>query len=136
VGVDSGTVRSLGATTAKVRDSRIRDALPHGEETPVRAGEGCAGAGREAAFDGPGKDGKLRGVVRKAPKGGPPHPPGERIDRPIAMIRAGAEHPFRVPERQFGCAKTRCRGLAGSRARLFTLFAPGNPFPVRRRPMR
>jgi IS5 family transposase len=49
------------------------------------------------------------------------------------MVRARVEHPFRVLERQFGYLKTRYRGLAKNRAQLFTLFALGNIFLVRRR---
>jgi hypothetical protein len=49
------------------------------------------------------------------------------------MGRARGEHPFRILERQFGYVKTRCRGPARNRARLFTPFALGTPFPVRRR---
>ena len=40
---------------------------------------------------------------------------------------------FRVIKRQFGHVKTRYRGLAKNRAHLFTLFALGNLFLVRRR---
>jgi IS5 family transposase len=55
------------------------------------------------------------------------------INRTIAMVRARVEHPFRVLKRQFGYLKTRYRGLAKNRAQLFTLFALGNLFLVRRR---
>ena len=44
-------------------------------------------------------------------------------------------NPFRVNKRQFGHVKTRYRGLAKNRARLFTLFALGKLFLVRRRLM-
>jgi IS5 family transposase len=40
---------------------------------------------------------------------------------------------FRVIKRQFSHMKTRYRGLAKNRAHLFTLFALGNLFLVRRR---
>jgi len=53
----------------------------------------------------------------------------------IAMVRAKVEHPFRVIKRQFGHVKMRYRGLAKNRAQLFTLFALGNLFLVRRRLM-
>jgi len=81
-------------------------------------------------FAGPGK---FWGIMRKAPKGSPLHPTDEDINRIIAMVRARVEHPFRVIKRQFGHAKTRYRGLAKNRAQLFTLFALGNLFLVRRR---
>ncbi|WP_339640467.1 hypothetical protein [Jannaschia helgolandensis] len=38
-------------------------------------------------------------------------------------------------KRQFGYIKTRYRGLAKNRAQLFSLFALGNPYLVRRRRM-
>jgi len=50
VDVDSGTVHSLEATTAKVHDSRVWDELLHGEETSVWADKGYVSAEREAAF--------------------------------------------------------------------------------------
>lgn len=142
VDVDSGTVHSLEATTAKVHDSKVWDELLHGDETSVWAllghvnmpcqatDKGYVSSEREAAFS---KDGKVWGVMRKAPKGGKLDPIDEKINRIIAMVRAKVEHPFRVLKRQFGHVKTRYRGLAKNRAHLFTLFALGNLFLVRRR---
>jgi IS5 family transposase len=132
VGVDaeSGVVHSLDTTTAKVHDSQVWDALLHGQEDAVWADKAYASAAREAAFAGPGK---VWGVMRKAPKGGALHPLDAQLNRIIAMVRARVEHPFRVLKRQFGYLKTRYRGLAKNRAQLFTLFALGNLFLVRRR---
>jgi IS5 family transposase len=132
VDVDSGVTHSLDTTTARVHDSQVWDEVLHGEETSVWADKGYVSAAREAAFKGPGK---VWGVMRKAPKGAPLHPLDERINRLIAMIRAKVEHPFRVIKRQFGHVKTRYRGLAKNRAQLFTLFALGNLFLMRRRLM-
>lgn len=87
-------------------------------------------ASRKAAFLGPGK---FWGVMRKAPKGGALHPIHDDINRIIAMLRARVEHPFRVIKRQFGYVKTRYRGLGKNRVQLFTLFALGNLFLVRRK---
>jgi IS5 family transposase len=133
VGVDaeSGVTHSLETSTARVHDSRIWDELLHGEETSVWADKGYLSAEREAAFTE--EEGKVWGVMRKALKGGTLHPEDERINRIIAMVRAKVEHPFRVLKRQFGYVKTRYRGLAKNRAQLFTLFALGNLFLVRRR---
>lgn len=130
VDADSGIVHSLETTTAKVHDSQVWDDLLHGQEDSVWADKGYVSAAREAAFSGPGK---FWGVMRKAPKGGALHPVDEDINRIIAMVRARVEHPFRVIKRQFGYLKTRYRGLAKNRAQLFTLFALGNLFLVRRR---
>jgi IS5 family transposase len=144
VDADSGIVHSLETTTAKVHDSQVWNALLHGAETSVWADKGYVSAAREAAFSGPGK---VWGVMRKAPKGGALHPVDEDINRIIAsplslgpmalqwQLRARVEHPFRVLKRQFGYLKTRYRGLAKNRAQLFTLFALGNLFLVRRRLM-
>ena len=71
--------------------------------------------------------------MRKAPKGSPMHPIDAKINRIIAIVWAKVEHPFRVIKRQFGHVKTRYRGLAKNRAQLFTLFALGNLFLVRRK---
>ena len=53
----------------------------------------------------------------------------------VKSEREKVEHPFRVIKRQFGYIKTRYRGLAKNRAQLFTLFALGNLFLVRRKLM-
>jgi IS5 family transposase len=131
VDADSGVTHSLETSTAGLHDSQVWDELLHGGETSVWAGRGYVSAAREAAFQGPGK---VRGVMRKAPKGGR-IPLDERANRIIAMVRARVEHPFRVIKRQFGHVRTRYRGLAKNRAQLFTLFAPGNLFLVRRKLM-
>jgi len=130
VDADSGIVHSLETTTGSVHDSQIWDGLLHGRERSVWADKGYVSASREAAFSGPGK---FWGVMRKAPKGGKLDPIDERINRIIAMVRARVEHPFRVIKRQFGYLKTRYRGLAKNRAQLFTLFALGNLFLMRRK---
>lgn len=145
VDVDSGVTHSLETSTARLNDSQLCDALLHGEETSVWADKGYVSAEREAAFAGPGK---VWGVMRKAPKGGSRHPVDEQINRIIAspfslgpsmalqwQLRAKVEHPFCVIKRQFGHVKTRYRGLAKNRTQLFTLFATGNLFLVRRRLM-
>ena len=132
IGVDagSGVIHSLETSTAKLHDSQVWDALLHGNETSVWADKGYVSAERAAAFSGPGK---FWGVMRKAPKGGNLHPLEESTNRIIAKVRARVEHPFRVIKRQFGHVKTRYRGLAKNRAQLFTLFALGNLFLVRRK---
>ena len=73
--------------------------------------------------------------MRKAPKCGKLDSIDEEASRIIAMVRTKVEDPFRVLKRQFGPMKTRYRGLAKNRAQLFTLFALGNLFLVRRRLM-
>ncbi len=132
VGVDArnGIVHSLDTTTAKTHDSQVWDALLRGDETSVWADKGYVSAAREVAFSRPDK---FWGVMRKAPKGGALHPIDEDINRIIAKVRARVEYPFRMLKRQLGYIKTRYRGLAKNRAQLFTLFALGNLFVVRRK---
>ena len=132
VDADSGVTHSLETSTARLHDSQVWDDLLHGNESSVWADKGYVSAEREAGFEGPGK---FWGVMRKAPKGSPLHPIDAQINRIIAMVRAKVEHPFRVIKRQFGHVKTRYRGLAKNRAQLFTLFALGNLFLVRRKLM-
>lgn len=115
---------------AKVHDSHVWDEFLHGAETTVCADKGYVSAECEAAFKGPRK---IWGVMLKAPKGGPPHPLDERLNRLIVMICAKVEHPFRVIKRQFGHVKTRYRGIAKNRAQLLTLFALSDLFMVRKR---
>jgi len=72
-------------------------------------------------------------TYHQAPKGGELEELDEQINKIIAKVRAKVEHPFRILKRQFGHVKTRYRGLAKNRAHLFTLFALGNLFLMRRR---
>src|SRR6056297_1809413 len=116
---------------AKARDPEM-SSTKKGNDTSVWADKGYVSAAREAAFSGAGK---FWGVMRKAPKGSGLHPIDEDINRIIAKVRARVEHPFRVIKRQFGYIKTRYRSLAKDRAQLFTLFALGNLFLVRRKLM-
>ena len=132
IDVESGVIHSLETSTAKVHDSQVWGTLLHGNETSVWADKGYVSAERAAAFSGPSQ---FWGVMRKAPKGGKLHPIEETTNRIIAKVRAKVEHPFRVIKCQFGHVKTRYRGLAKNRAQLFTLFALGNLFLVRRKLM-
>ena len=132
VDADSGVVHSLETSTAKVHDSQVWNELLHGGEASVWADKGYVSAERKAGFEGPDK---FWGVMRKAPKGGDLHPIDEQINRLIAKVRSRVEHPFRVLKRQFSYIKTRYRGLAKNRAQLFSLFALGNLYLLRRRLM-
>jgi len=107
--------------------------LLHGEETSVWADKGYVSAGRRRGVQGAGQG---LGCDAQGPKGSPLPPTDAKINRIIAMVRARVEHP--VPGDQTpssAIVKTRYRGLAKNRAQLFTLFALGNLFLVRRRLM-
>jgi IS5 family transposase len=125
IGVDaeSGVNHSLDTSTVRLHDSRVWDALLHGNETSVCAYKGYVSA----------RPGRFWGVMRKATKGGKLHLLEERTNRIIAKVRARVEHPFRAIKSQFGHVKTRYRGLAKNQAQLFTLFALGNLLIVRRK---
>lgn len=76
--------------------------LLYGKERSVWADKGYVSAEREAAFS---KDGKVWGLIRKAPKGRKLGSFDEEINRVIALVRAKVEHPLRVIKRQFGHVK-------------------------------
>ena len=69
-----------GCDTAQARDSRVRDAVPHGNDAPVGAEVGHVSPGRGDAFKGPVR---VREVMRKSRKGGAPHP----CDTPRSQMR-------------------------------------------------
>jgi transposase, IS5 family len=131
VDADSGVTHSLETSTAKVHDSQVWDACCTARK-PRSGPTKAMSAPNARPFT---EKGKVWGVMRKAPKAACCTRSTSRINRIIAMVRARVEHPFRVIKRQFGHVKTRYRGLAKNRAQLFTLFALGNLFLVRRRLM-
>ncbi len=134
IGVDaeSDVTHSLETSTARLYDSRVWNELLHGHETSVWVDKGYISAEPEAAFNGPGRFG---GAMREAPKGGVLQPIAEKTNRIIAKVRTKVEHAFRVIKRQFGHVKTGYRRFAKNRAQLFTLFALGNLFLMRRKLM-
>jgi transposase, IS5 family len=103
-----------------MHDSRAWDELLHGEEKSVWADKGYISSEREAGFS---KDGKVWGVMRKAPNGRKLDPIDEEINRIIAKVRAKVEHHFCVIKRQFGHIKTCYRRLAKNRARCLHILA-------------
>lgn len=131
IGVDSnsGLVRSLVGTTAKVADKTVFEELLTGDEQAI-----CADRG----YDYPDIH---RAIIEKgaedwvALKRHPGHALGEwtaHLNHAIAQVRARVEHPFRVLKRQFGYTKVRYRGLAKNTAQLQTLFALVNLYLARR----
>lgn len=131
IGVDdeSGLVHSLIGTTAKVSDMSQFTRLLHGEEERVSADRG---------YDYPQIHSHLQEnliedwVALKGKPGKGLSAWAQGLNHAIAQVRAIGEHPFRILKRQFGYTKVRYRGLAKNTAQLFTLFALGNLFQVRR----
>ena len=52
--------------------------------------------------------------------------PQDLIERAKAHIRSKVEHPFRVIKQHFGFQKTRLRGPAKNRCKIYVLAAPSN----------
>ena len=131
IGVDdeSGLVHSLIGTTAKVSDMSQFTQLLHGEEERVSADRG---------YDYPQIHSHLQEnliedwVALKGKPGKSLSAWAQGLNHAIAQVRAIGEHPFRILKRQFGYTKVRYRGLDKNTAQLFTLFALGNLFQVRR----
>lgn len=131
IGVDdqSGLVHTVIGTAAKDSDMSQFTGLLHGEEDRVSADRG---------YDYPSIHQHLEVMLTEdwvARKG----KPGKALDAwtkglntAIARLRAIGEHPFRIVKRQFGYTKVRYRGLEKNTAQLFTLFALGNLYQVRR----
>ncbi len=126
-----GIVMAVGVDDATVTQVAQRHEITR-QQIYAWADKGYVSAERAAAYSGPSQ---FWGVMRNAPKVGKLDPIEETINRIIAKVRAKVEHPFRVIKCQFGHVKTRYRGLARNRAQLFTLFALGNLFVVRRKLM-
>jgi IS5 family transposase len=131
IGVDdqSGLVHTVIGTTAKASDMSQFTELLHGEEERVSADRG---------YDYPSIHQYLEAtltedwVARKSKPGKALDDWTKGLNAAIARIRAIGEHPFRIVKRQFGYTKVRYRGLEKNTAQLFTLFALGNLYQVRR----
>jgi IS5 family transposase len=131
IGVDdqSGLVHTVIGTTAKDSDLSQFSALLHGAEERVSADRG---------YDYPQVHAQLQEtltedwVARKSKPRQPLDAWTRGLNHAIAQLRAIGEHPFRILKRQFGYTKVRYRGLEKNTAQLFTLFALGNLYQVRR----
>ena len=119
-------------TAAKVPDVKVTDELLHADEAEVHGDKGYTTKARNLSASDP-KRGPLWCFPYKR-RSGEELPEWKReINHRLSQLRARVEHPFRVIKRQFGFTKIRYRGLAKNRAHLFTLFALGNLFLMRRR---
>jgi IS5 family transposase len=131
IGVDdqSGLVHTVTGTTARDSDMSQFAQLLHGQEERVSADRG---------YDYPQVHAHLQvhlmedWVARKSKPNQKLDTWTRRFNHTVASIRAIGEHPFRILKRQFGYTKVRYRGLDKNIAQLYTLFALGNLFQVRR----
>ena len=135
VGVDTahGLVHTLEATTGKVSDYSMSEALLHGDEATAHGDRGYADKAREPDRQRSEDDVGPRWFVPfKRKKGCDTTPEQKRLNRLMSELRSTVEHPFRVLKRQFGYVKVRCRGLFKNEQHLFTQFALVNLYLARR----
>jgi IS5 family transposase len=134
IGVDdeSCLVHRVVGTAANMADVTQVDKLLHGDENVVCADAGYTGVeheGRQVIW----QIAARRSTYQKLGKRSVLYKAKRKIEKAKAQIRAKVEHPFWVIKRQFGCVKTRLRGLAKNTAQLVTLFALSNLWMARRR---
>ncbi len=135
IGVDTaqGLVHTMEATTDKVSDDSLSDALRHGEEATAHGDRGYADKSREADRTRSEADVGPRWFVPfKRKKRCDTTLEQKRLNRLLAELRSVVEHPFRGLKRQFGYVKVRYRGLFKNEQHLFPQFARVNLYLARR----
>lgn len=127
--VQSGLVHTVGATTAKVHDAKVIEELIREDDQVVFADKGYFSDRYKRAA-------RAAGVYWAVLDKAKPHKrlsaSQKRRNQKLSSIRAKVEHPFRILKCQFGYRKTRYRGIKKNGAQLFSLFALGNLYQVRK----
>lgn len=134
IGVDTahGLVHTVIATTGKVSDYSMAEALLHGDEATAHGDRGYADKTREPDRARTEDDVGPRWFVPfKRRKGCDTTEEQKRLNRILSGLRSAVEHPFRVLKRQFGYAKVRYRGLFKNAQHLFSGFALVNLYLAR-----
>ena len=130
VGTDTGRglAHSVVVTDAAVHDSRVMDALLHGEEVVVYGDKAYASDGKKNEYEAKGIEWCIN---RKANRGQQLTP--EDIDRNHrqSQIRAKGEHAFLVVKHLWHYQKVRYKGLYKNATQVFSLFALANLYLVR-----
>ena len=131
---DSGLIHSVVVTAANVHDLRPAADLLHGDEEVVYADAGYQGIAKRPEMAS--KTTEFRVDIRPGKRRALPETPEGRLQHLIETakvhIRSKGEHPFRVIKQQFGFQKTRLRGLAKNRCKIYMLAALSNLFQARR----
>jgi IS5 family transposase len=134
VDADSGLIHSVQTTSANVHDLTPAPELLHGEETLVYADAGYQGIDKRQEMDS--KPIEFRVAMRPGKRRVLPETSDGRlldlIETAKAYIRAKVEQPFRVIKQQFGCQKTRLRGMAKNRCKVHVIAALTNLYLARR----
>ena len=132
---DSGLIHSVVVTPANVHDLTPAAQLLHGDEEVVYADAGYQGIAKRPEMEG--KVPQFRVAMRPGKRRALPDTPEGMLDDLVEMakahFRSKAEHPFRVIKQQFDFQKTRLRGIAKNRCKIFILAALTNLFLGRRR---
>jgi IS5 family transposase len=128
---DSGLVRSLIFTKAKVPDNKVLNDLLHGEESTVHGDKAYTSREHNLLASDP-QQGPIWCMPLKKPSGRQLPEWKREINRRLASLRAIVEFPFRVVKRQFRFTKVRYRGMFKNGQALTTKFTLANLYTVRR----
>lgn len=131
IGVDTknGLVHSLEATTAKEADIKQKDNLLHGKEKAIF---GDKAYGRQDDKRAARRKGIFYGITDKATCSKKLSNKQKARNRKTSSVRSKVEHPFHTLKCKWGHRKTRYRGIFKNKMQLFTIFALGNLFRVRK----
>jgi len=131
IGVDTkhGLVHSLEATTAKDSDIGQLENLLHKEEKSIF---GDKAYGRQADKRAARKAGIFYGITDKGTCVKKLSNKQKARNRKTSSVRSKVEHPFHTLKCKWGYRKTRYRGIFKNKMQLFTIFALGNIFRVRK----
>jgi IS5 family transposase len=132
---DSGLIHSVVVTAANVHDLTPSAQLLHGDEEVVYADAGYQGIAKRPEMEGkktefrmamyPRKCNALPDIAEYKLQG--------MFETAMTQIRFKREHSLRVIKQQLGFQKTRLRGIAKNRCKVFVLAALTNLFLGRRR---
>jgi IS5 family transposase len=126
---DSGLVHTLCVTAANVADINVMGELLHGGEETLHGDSAYHSKDLQEQAE---ANGLAFKVNRKGSKHKALTTAQRRQNRRWSKVRATVEHPYLVVKRLWGHSKVRYRGLAKNLAQMYSLFALGNIFRVRR----
>jgi IS5 family transposase len=131
IGVDTkkGLVHSLEATTAKNSDIGQLEKLLHGAEKSIFGDKAYS---RQADKIAAREAGVFYGITDKATCSKKLSNKQKVRNKKTSSLRAKVEHPFHTLKCKWGHRKTRYRGIFKNKMQLFTIFALGNLFRVRK----
>jgi transposase, IS5 family len=131
VGTDTrrGLAHSIVVTHAAVHNSQVMDDLLHGEEGSIYGDKAYSNREKSEEFESNGIEWR---IDRKGSPGHPLTPADREWNHEQHRTRAKGEHIFLVIKHLWGYRKVRYKGLAKNAAQVFSLFALGNLYLVRK----